>query len=535
MTGATEEQTKNVHIPNKSTYVTIAKDESIHDKFEKAVETLRGKLGASHPMLIGGVAVRSEEGEFEVRSPIDTRIVVGRFQKATKAHYVKAIQTARKELRSWAAGGYEQKVRIFNRAAEILEERAFDVAAAISFEVGKSRQEALAEVFEVVDWFRYYCDQLQEQKGYATVMNSPVPGEHCLSVMRPYGVWCVISPFNFPLALANNMCAGALMMGNTVVLKPSSASPLVALDLYWIYRDAGVPAGAINFLTGGGRALGEELATNPSVDGVAFVGSKAVGAELLSGFTKGQAWPKPFIAEMGSKNPCLVTANADVEKAAQGVARGAFGFQGQKCSATSRVYVDRKISQSFIECLVRTTASMKVGSPFDRTSYAGPVIDKGAQEKFEEWVAKAEQEGGKVLVGGKAPREGDLANGYYVEPTVITGLPAEHPLFKEELFLPVLAVAEVESFEEGLALANDTEYGLTAGIFSEDQKELRRFFDEIEFGVCYANRAGGATTGAWPGAQSFVGWKASGSTGKGVLGPHYLQGFAREQSRTVAE
>jgi 1-pyrroline-5-carboxylate dehydrogenase len=234
---------------------------------------------------------------------------------------------------------------------------------------------------------------------------------------------------------------------------------------------------------------------------------------------------------MGGKNPVIVTAQADLDKAVEGTVRSAFGFSGQKCSACSRAYVERGIYDEFMERLVARTRELVVGDPSDRNVFVGPVIDESAVERFTEAVTTAE--GGNVRIGGARPEASALANGTFVEPTIVDGLPLEHELFHRELFLPFLTVGVVDSLDEALDAANDTEYGLTAGIFSEDEDEIATFFDRIEAGVTYANRKGGATTGAWPESQPFCGWKGSGSTGKGALGPYYVMQFLREQSQTV--
>ncbi|MDQ4099372.1 MAG: aldehyde dehydrogenase family protein, partial [Chloroflexota bacterium] len=339
----------------------------------------------------------------------------------------------------------------------------------------------------------------------------------------------VLAPFNFPHALSAGMSAGALVAGNTVVYKPASATPLSGYELARCFHDAGVPGGAFNFLTGGGEEVGERLASHPDVDGVIFTGSKEVGFDLFRTFSR--EFPKPCITEMGGKNPTIVTRNADLDKAVEGVARSAFGFSGQKCSACSRVYVERPVYDDFIDRLVARTEELVVGDPVHREVFVGPVIDDRAVDRYEQAVAKARE--GTIRTGGRRLADGDLGRGHYVAPTVVDGLPVDHELFQKELFLPFVAVAPVDSFDEALELANDTEYGLTAGIFSEDSGEIERFFDGIIAGVVYANRKGGATTGAWPGCQSFCGWKGSGSSGKGGLGPYYVQQFLREQSRTL--
>jgi 1-pyrroline-5-carboxylate dehydrogenase len=353
-----------------------------------------------------------------------------------------------------------------------------------------------------------------------------------MSVMRPHGAWAVISPFNFPVDLAAGMAGAALLTGNTAVLKPTSAAPLTGLRLYRAFIDGGVPAGAINYITGPGGPFGEAAVSSPDVDGIAFTGSRDAGMWLHRNFSARQQYPKPLVAEMGSKNPVIVTAKADMEKAAEGVARAAFGYSGQKCSATSRVYVEGSIARDFIDSLKARTGALKVGDPRERDMFMGPVIDEKAMKTFADAVEICRKDGGTVITGGKIRGEGRLSRGYYPEPTLVSGLPGGHPLERRELFVPFVVIDTFSTLEEALGRANDTEYGLTAGIFSEDEEEVEAFFSEIRFGVCYANRRGGATTGAWAGHQPFGGWKASGSTGKGVGGPYYLLSYLREQAQT---
>ncbi len=517
----------------KLTYATLTADEGIHPEFEAALGRVESQLGGHYPLHIGDMEVTSELGEFTKVSPIDRRVVIGHFQKATSEHAREAISLAKASFQTWASTDWKSRLLIARKIRDEIRAQIFELAALMTLEVGKSRFEAIAEAYEAIDFFSYYLRQISSSDYFETKLKSPVPGEKSLSVLRPHGVFAVISPWNFPLMLANNMAAGAFLTGNTVVMKPSSDSPLTALKLYDIYRKAGVPGAVVSLLTGPGGNFGAEVTKNPEVAALAFTGSKDVGMNLLKTFTTLQPWPKPVISEMGSKNPVIVSDKADLDKAVTGVVRAAFGFQGQKCSAASRAYVQDAVLQSFLEKLVRMTNELKVGDPRVKENFMGPVINEAALQKFRSAVGAAEAAGGRILAGGKVLNEGDLANGYFVQPTIIADLPPTHSLFKEELFLPVLLVASYHSLEEALKLANDTEFGLTAGIFSEDPGEIDYFFNNIQFGVCYANRRGGATTGAWPGAQSFGGWKGSGSTGKGVGGPYYLLQFMREQSRTV--
>jgi 1-pyrroline-5-carboxylate dehydrogenase len=335
------------------------------------------------------------------------------------------------------------------------------------------------------------------------------------------------------MALAAQMITGALLTGNTVVFKPTSEAPLSGLRLYDIYIRAGVPPGVINFVTGSGSDLGDEITHNVDVAGIAFTGSKNVGMELYRNFVQHQAYPKPFISEMGSKNPAIVTSRADLDKAVEGIVRGAFGYGGQKCSATSRIYVHSDVKEAFIKRLIERTNQIVVGDPRKRDVFLGPVINGKAFKDYQRYVSDALRDGGKILTGGQVVSTGEYARGHFVTPAIITGLGSDHYLFKEELFLPILLIDEFQDIHEALRKANDTEYGLTAGIFSEDEQEVEEFLRNIEFGVAYANRKAGATTGAWPGIQSFCGWKASGCTSKGVGGPYYLPQFMREQSQTI--
>ena len=515
----------------KVTYTTLAADESLHPKFEAALKRLTAKLGESYPMQIGGEEVRSEAGEFEGRSPIDTSIVVSRFPLGTRDHARRAIEAARESFGSWSSTPWQRRVRILERYARLIDERKFDISAAITYEVGKNRLEALAECWEAIDAVKYYAGVMRREKGYTMKMGKGGPGERTRVFCKPHGVWPVISPFNFPFMLANGMAMGALITGNTVILKPTSQAPLTGLMLYQLYRDAGVPAGAVNFVTGPGSNFEDEFVSNPDVAGIAFTGSKDVGMRLFRRFHTEQPYPKPILLEMGSKNPTIVAASADIGKAVEGTVRAAFGYGGQKCSATSRVYVEKGARDKFLSALKSRVGKIRVGDPREKDVFMGPVIDAKAVDKFRDAVDEAKRSGAKVIAGGDIPEAG--RRGYYVTPTVVADLPEDSRLVKEELFIPFVVVNEAGSIKDAITKANSTEYGLTAGIFARNRKDVKTFFDGIQFGVTYANRSGGSTTGAWPGAQSFTGWKASGVTGRGVGSPSYLLNFVRDQSQTT--
>lgn len=513
------------------TYATLAVTSDDDKEYDAAVARVRGQLGKHFTQFINGAARGSTAGEFAHTSPMDTRVIVSHFPQGTREDARDAIHAARTSFDAWRACNCRDRVAVLRRAANLIVERRFELAAWMALEVGKNRGEALAEINEAAELIRYYCDQMEEHKGFVQLLESPGKGQKTMSVLRPYGVWSVIAPWNFPLSLATGMSAGALVAGNSVVFKPSSESPVLGYELYRVYADAGVPAGVFDLVVGSGSTVGAELQENPGVDGLIFTGSAEVGMRLYKNFAT--QFPKPVIAEMGGKNPAIVCASADLDEAAEGVMRGAFGFGGQKCSATSRVYVHRKVKDQFLQLLVECTKQrVQVGDPARKETFIGPVINQAAVDTYLRAAEDARQSGGVFHFGGRRLGEGDYVRGYFVEPAIVE-LPKAHRLFQDELFVPFVVVAAVDSFEEALREANNSRYGLCAGIYSRDEKEIARFFDSIQAGVTYCNRRAGATTGAWPHVNTFGGWKSSGTTGKNAHSPYYVQQFMREQSRWV--
>lgn len=519
-----------VDTDQKITYTSTPEQiAAMHSKFDEAIEQVRGELGKTYPLIIDGEEVTGRE-TFEVRAPANTDTVLGQFQKATAEDVDRAVAAAKAAFSAWSRRPWQDRVEMIRKAAGLIRQRKYLLSAWLILETGKSRTEAIGEVEEGADLLLEYARQVEDSNGFVTPLDTIDPREQNVSILRPFGVWAVVGPFNFPHALCAGMSSGALVAGNTIVFKPASATPISGYEIARAYLDAGLPAGVVNFLTGGGAEVGDRLTAHEDVDGAVFTGSKEVGFALYKEFATN--FPKPIITEMGGKNPTIVTKHADLDKAAMGVMRSAFGFSGQKCSACSRVYVERDVYVPFMEKLVAKTKELVIGDGLNKETFVGPVIDEAAVKRFKEAVAAAKKDGGTVRTGGEHLADGEYAKGTYVEPTVVDGLPLDHDLFKRELFLPFVAVAPVDSLEQALEEANDTEYGLTAGVFTEDEGEIQQFFDDIVAGVVYANRSGGSTTGAWPGCQSFCGWKGSGSTGKGGLGPYYVQQFLREQSQT---
>ena len=517
----------------KITYATLRADnEELHRLYEAGLERARARLGGQHRNLVDG-RERDGDGTFELRSPIDRDILVGTFAKGTRRDAQDAIDAARRAQPAWAALGWERRLEILDRAAGLISERQMEYGGLMAIEVGKNRLEALGEVEESADLIRYYAQTARDNDYYDHPMeNLGDAAVHTRSILRPHGVFAVISPFNFPLALSAGPSSAALMAGNTVVFKPASAGAMSGVVLAEAYRDAGIPDGVFNLVMGPGDTVGQELQENPGIDGIVFTGSYEVGFELFRTFSR--SFPRPCIVEMGGKNPAIVTRRADLEEAAEGIMRSAFGFGGQKCSANSRVYVERPVHDELVRLLVEKTEAIAVGDPLPREGWLGPVIDRNAVERHQKAVAEARRDG-TVFTGGEHLTDGALERGCYVEPTVVGGLPADHRLFRDELFVPFTAVHAVDSLDEAIGLANGSLYGLTAGVYSEDPAEVQRFLDRIEAGVLYVNRRAGATTGAWPGVQAFGGWKGSGSTGKAGLSMYYVGQFLREQSHTVVD
>jgi 1-pyrroline-5-carboxylate dehydrogenase len=515
----------------KITYATLGGEqlEDLHRALDEAIAAAPATFGREYFLYINGQPVKSDQ-TFEDNSPIDTSILIGRFQQGTREHARQAIAAARSAYPAWAARPWKERLELVRNVVQAIRAHRWELSALMGYEAGKNRLECVGDVEEAADLIAYYCDQIEAHHGFVEPMAALGPGEENVSVLRPYGVWAVISPFNFPMALAAGPAGGALAAGNTVVFKPASATPLLGEKLYQMTVEAGLPQGVFNFITGPGSTAGQELIDNNGIDGIVFTGSKEVGLKLMRD-NAARPVPRPLIVEMGGKNPAIVTGSADLDKATDGVMRSAFGAQGQKCSACSRVYIQRDVRREFVERLVEKTRRIKVGNPLERDIWMGPVINDAAVKTYLSAVERAKRDGGTILTGGRRITTPPMDRGYFVEPTIIDGLPPDHALFSEELFVPITVLADVMTLDEALEYANRTEYGLTAGIYSEREDELSTFFQRIQAGVTYANRRAGATTGAWPGVNPFGGWKASGSTGRGTGGPYYVQQFMREQSR----
>ncbi|MBC7107361.1 MAG: aldehyde dehydrogenase family protein [Methanomassiliicoccales archaeon] len=506
--------------------IKMKKIEEFHWAYESALNSIT--LGASYPNIVGAVE-KKVPAEFEDRSPIDRSILLGRFPRSTVDDVNKAVNAAKEAFEGWSLIDWSQRVSIFRRIAHLMRNEKFSLAAAVTLDNGKNRYEAMADVDEAIDFIEFYCDQMIYYDGFAVETPPAYHGEKSMSIMRPYGVWAIICPFNFPVVITTGMATAAMIAGNTVIIKPSSLAPLPVYMICEIMRRAGLPPGALNFVAGSGAEIGDALIHHPEISGIAFTGSKEIGYSIIKSSIN--RWPRPVIAEMGGKNAIIVSSKANLDDAVDGVVASAFGYGGQKCSACSRVIVFEDVADVFIKKLIGKTQTLKIGDPRERDVFLGPVISEKAVNDFVKFANIAKTDG-KILTGGSRIIGGIFDRGYYVEPTIVADLPSDHFLIRNELFLPFLCVERAVTLEEAVKRANEVEYGLTGGIFTTDEKEIEYYFDHIEAGVVYANRRRGGSTGAMVGTQPFGGWKASGSTGKGAGGPYYLMQFMREQSRT---
>lgn len=508
------------------------REEDFHGNYETAYDNALKHLGAKYTNAIGAEERASKLGEFADTCPYDTRMIIGRFPKGTREDVSDAVKISSNALAGWERMRVKDRCSLFSKAADNMSARKFDFGAKLTLENGKNRFEAMAEVDEAIDYLRYYPRVLQENEGYVLEMDGPVPCNESRSVLRPLGVLGVISPFNFPIAITTGMVTAALVTGNAAILKPASDTPMMGRMLHDLLTDSGVPSDIFHFIAGPGETVGAELTANKGIAALVFTGSRDVGTGIVK--SSAELGKRPPIVEMGGKNPAIVSDKANLQKAVEGVGRAAFGYSGQKCSATSRVIVNRAVADKFMKMLVDWLKDKKVGDPSKKDVFISPLINKSAVEKYKKVIASAAKDG-QVLQGGHVLEDQDHKNGYFVEPTIVVHLARNHELVTKELFLPVLIVLTYSDLQDALEIANSTEYGLTAGIFSDDPSEVQYFFDNIRAGVTYANRSSGATTGALVGKQSFVGWKSSGVTGKGAGGPYYLLQFLQEQSRTLCK
>ncbi len=490
-----------------------------------ALQQAAGELGKNYPLWINGKAETSGE-TFTSNSPADPDRVVGVFAKANADSADRAVRCASEAFKEWSRRAPEARARILIRAAAIMRRRLYELSAWQCYEVSKSWMEAYADVCEAIDFMEFYAREAMRLGGAYPV--TPYPGEENEVRYLPLGVGVVIPPWNFPLAICTGMTSAALVTGNTVVLKPASTSPVMAAKLVEILHAAGLPKQVLNFVPGPGGTMGDTLVSHPLTRFISFTGSREVGLgifEKASQVHPGQIWLKRTVLEMGGKNGILVDETADVAAAAEGAVAAAFGFQGQKCSACSRLIAQKDIYEKLLERVVARTRELTIGDTTTPENYfMGAVIDQAAYKKINDYIKMGKNEGRPVLADGKVP-----GKGYFVPPTIITDVDPSARIAQEEIFGPVLAVIKCRDFEEGLKIANGTQYGLTGALFSQDRERLERARREFHVGNLYLNRK---CTGALVDVQPFGGFHMSGTDSK-AGGRDYLQLFL--QAKSISE
>lgn len=494
-------------------------------KQQLAIEKLESELGKEYPIIIDGQSIYTQN-KFNSLNPSDPSQVVGVFQKGTAEEANKAMEVAVSKFEEWKRVPAKKRADYLFRAAKIMRKRRFELNAAMILEVGKTWPEADADTAEAIDFLEFYAREMLRYAGKQPVVQ--YKGEIDELVYIPLGVGVVIPPWNFPLAILTGMTSAAVVTGNTVVLKPSSDSPLIAYKFMEVMNEAGLPAGVINFVTGPGSAVGDTLVMHPKTRFISFTGSKEVGIHIYEEAAKvrpGQIWLKRVVAEMGGKDSIIVDETADLDDAAAGIIVSAFGFQGQKCSACSRAIIVKDVYDKMIELLKSRAETITVGPSKIQTNYMGPVINKGSLEKMLEYIQIGIKEGGKLITGGNTI-EGE---GFFLKPTIIADVDPKATIAQEEIFGPVLAVIKAENFSHALEIANNTEYGLTGAVYSHDRKRLELAKEEFFVGNLYLNRK---CTGALVGVHPFGGFNMSGTDSK-AGGRDYLLLFL--QAKSIAE
>jgi 1-pyrroline-5-carboxylate dehydrogenase len=488
---------------------------------EGALRKVEGSLGRTYAIVVDGQRLTSTK---TIRSlnPSDPDQVVGTFASATAEQAEAAIRAADAAFPAWSATPPDQRSEILFRAASKMRDRKHEFSAWMVFEVGKSWAEADADTAEAIDFLEFYArENLRWSQPQPT---TPVPGERNELVYIPLGVGAVIPPWNFPLAILVGMSSAAIVTGNTVVLKPSSDSPAIAWQFFSLLEEAGLPKGVFHFVPGSGSVVGETFVRHPRTRFIAFTGSKEVGlgiSERSSGAAPGQIWIKRTILEMGGKDAIVVDKDADLDAAVEGVAVSAFGFQGQKCSACSRAIVDEKVYDAFVEKLRARVAKIRVGNPREADTWMGPVVNEGALKSISEYIAIGQKEGRLISGGKRIDRKG-----YFLEPTVIADLSPKARLSQEEIFGPVLAVIRAKDYDDALAIANGTEFGLTGAVYTKDPAKIEKAARTFHVGNLYINRK---CTGALVGAHPFGGFNMSGTDSK-AGGRDYLGLFLQAKS-----
>jgi 1-pyrroline-5-carboxylate dehydrogenase len=495
---------------------------------EAALQKVRDEFGRDYPLVIGGERIDGLK-TFDSINPAHKDQLLGRFQRGTRAHVEQAVEAAWKAFESWKRQPVDVRAGLLVTAAKLMRERKHEFSATMIYEVGKPWAEADADTAEAIDFLEFYAREAYRYAGEQPI--TKIEGEKNDLVYIPLGVGAVIPPWNFPLAIMAGMASAAVVAGNCVVMKPSSDSPWIAYRFFALLEEAGMPRGVVNFLSGGGAEIGDPLVQHARIRFISFTGSKEVGLHIneeAAKTQKGQLWIKRVVAEMGGKDAIIVDRDtANLDEAATAAVASAFGFQGQKCSACSRLIVDEAIYDDFVPRVAEKTKALKLGPPEMSDAQIGPVVNESAMKKIKEYIDKGSKEGGRLVAGGNIhPGEG-----FFVEPTVIADVDPHATIAQDEIFGPVLAIIKAKDFDDALHIANDTPYGLTGAVFTDDPAKIARAEDEFFVGNLYFNRK---CTGALVGVHPFGGFNMSGTDSK-AGGRDYLGLFlqAKAISRKV--
>ena len=520
---ATAEQKLHVSEFTNEPFVDFSKPEN-RRAMEEALKKVAAEFGREYAMYIGGKRVTTSEKRAST-NPSHPSQAIGMFQVATAEMAKLAVEAAHKAFDSWKRVPTERRAECLFRAAKILRERKFEISALMCYEVGKTWPEADADTAETIDFCEFYGREMLRLAGPQKL--TPMKGEKNYLVYIPLGVGAIIPPWNFPCAIMGGLVAASLVTGNTVVLKPASDSPTIAAKFVDILFEAGIPKEALNFVTGPGGSIGDALIAHPKTRYIGFTGSKEVGlriSELAGKAAPGQIWIKRTVLEMGGKDSIIVDDEADLDAAAEGVVQSAFGYQGQKCSACSRAIVTDKVYEPFVQKVVERAKKIRVGPSEDPNNYMGPVVSKSAMNTILDYIEVGKKEGKLLLGGARAP-----GDGYFIQPTIIADVDPKARIAQEEIFGPVLAVVKARDFDHALEVANNTEFGLTGGVYTKNPAKIEKATEAFHVGNLYFNRK---CTGAMVGAHPFGGFNMSGTDSK-TGGKDYLLLFL--QAKTVAE
>ncbi len=500
-------------------------DPAVAAKMQQSIDRVRKELGREYPLVIDGEKIKTSATIASI-DPSNPDNVVGKVAEGTREHADRALQAALERFKTWQFVAPEERASYLFKAAKVIRDRKFDYAAWMVFEVGKSWAEAYGDVAETIDFLEFYGREALRYAAEQPV--TKIAGEDNALVYIPLGAGVVIPPWNFPMAIMAGMTCAAIVTGNTVVLKPSSDSPVIAAKFIEVLEEVGLPAGVVNFVPGGGSEVGGYLVEHPKIRFVAFTGSKEVGLHINQAAAtprKGQLWIKRAVLEMGGKDSIVVDEGVDLDDAVKGVLASAFGFQGQKCSACSRAIVHSKVYDAFVSRLLPLVGEIQQGAPYEsKDNFMGPVVNEKAANDILGYIEAGKAES-KLLVGGMRA----AGSGYFIQPTVFGDVPPDSTISQEEIFGPVLALIRAKDFDDALKIANNTEFGLTGAVYSNNRDHLERARREFHVGNLYFNRK---CTGALVGVHPFGGFNMSGTDSK-AGGRDYLLLFT--QAKTMSE